>query len=168
MKHLRPLLAGAVMALGGAMASQAAVHLCMTFADGTTAFINVQDGVDPENLPSMNIGDHSITVTVPQLGAEAMTYTYEAANLDHFNFAEMSGIAEIERTSEATITAMGGGLVRVSGANAGDVTVYDLAGRPVNVPQTTEGEATIISLDNLATGVYIVSYKSATLKITKK
>ena len=73
MKHLRPLLAGAVMALGGAMASQAAVHLCMTFADGTTAFINVQDGVDPENLPSMNIGDHSITVTVPQLGAEAMT-----------------------------------------------------------------------------------------------
>ena len=116
----------------------------------------------------MNIGDHSITVTVPHLGAEAMTYTYEAANLDHFNFAEMSGIAEIERTSEATITAMGGGLVRVSGANAGDVTVYDLAGRPVNVPQTTEGEATIISLDNLATGVYIVSYKSATLKITKK
>lgn len=168
MKHLRPLLAGAVMALGGAMASQAAVHLCMTFADGTTAFINVQDGVDPENLPSMQIGDRSITVTVPQLGADAMTYTYEAANLDHFNFAEMSGIAEIERTSEATITAMGGGLVRVSGANAGDVTVYDLAGRPVSVPQTTEGEATIISLDNLATGVYIVSYKSATLKITKK
>lgn len=168
MKHLRPLLAGAVMALGGAMASQAAVHLCMTFADGTTAYINVQDGVDPENLPSMQIGDRSITVTVPQLGAEAMTYTYEAANLDHFNFAEMSGIAEIERTSEATITAMGGGLVRVSGANAGDVTVYDLAGRPVSVPQTTEGEATIISLDNLATGVYIVSYKSATLKITKK
>jgi hypothetical protein len=168
MKHLRPLLAGAVMALGGAMASQAAVHLCMTFADGTTAFINVQDGVDPENLPSMKIGDRSITVTVPQLGTEAMTYTYEASNLDHFNFAEMSGIAEIERTSEATITAMGGGLVRVSGANAGDVTVYDLAGRPVSVPQTTEGEATIISLDNLATGVYIVSYKSATLKITKK
>lgn len=168
MKHLRPLLAGAVMALGGAMASQATVHLCMTFTDGTTAFINVQDGVDPENLPSMNIGDHSITVTVPQLGAEAMTYTYEASNLDHFNFAEMSGIAEIERTSEATITAMGGGLVRVSGANAGDVTVYDLAGRPVSVPQTTEGEATVISLDNLATGVYIVSYKSATLKITKK
>ncbi len=156
------------MALGGALASQAAVHLCMTFADGTNAFVNIQDGIDPENLPSMNIGDRTVTVTVPQLEAEAITYTYEAANIDHFNFADMSGIADIEDKSDATITAMGNGMVRVSGANAGEVMVHDLSGRSVSVPQTADGDAVTLSLGDLSTGVYIISYRSATLKITKK
>lgn len=65
MKHLRTLLAASVMAACGVPASQGAVHLCMTFNDGTTAFVNIQDGVDPENLPTMQIGAQSVTVTVP-------------------------------------------------------------------------------------------------------
>lgn len=168
MKHLRTLLAASVMAACGVPASQGAVHLCMTFNDGTTAFVNIQDGVDPENLPTMQIGAQSVTVTVPQLGAEALTYTYEAAKVAQFDFADMSSLGEIDSRSEASITALGDGLVRVSGAKAADVMVFDIAGRSVSVPMTAEGDVVTLSLADAATGVYIVSYKSATLKITKK
>ena len=63
---------------------------------------------------------------------------------------------------------MGNGMVRVSGANAGEVMVHDLSGRSVSVPQTAAGDAVTLSLGDLSTGVYIISYRSATLKITKK
>ncbi|MCM1076966.1 MAG: T9SS type A sorting domain-containing protein [Bacteroides sp.] len=172
MHFFKPIIATALIAMSGTIYAETtkSIHLIINFVKGGSTCINVQDGIDPNNLPTMNISSSSVTVTVPQLGKESQTYTYEATGIYNFYFdkLETSAIGQAVVDDKAAITAMGGGLIRVNSSIATDVIVHDLSGRQVDVEKSTDGSATIVSLDGLGSGVYIVSYKDATLKITKK
>lgn len=172
MRIIKPLVVAALMSMAGFLYAEnpKAIHLCLNFTNGSSAYINVQDGTDPENPPTLNVTPTALTVNVPQKEAEAKSYTYEATGIEKFYFAEMevSGIKEVADNSNIVITTLGGGLVRVTGAASEEVRVYDMEGRQVEVKQSTDGGTTLITLENLGTGVYIISCKNATLKITKK
>lgn len=172
MNLIKPIVAGALMAIAGVVHAEETLqlHLCINFTNGTTAYINLEDGYDNANRPTLDTTPTSLTVTLPQTGADPAVYTYDVTAVDNFYFEQRTptGIADAKADSKPVINVLGGGIVSVSGAEASDVYVFDVKGRAVNVEKNQQGGATVVSLSGVAPGVYVISSKSATLKITKK
>ena len=78
----------------------------------------------------------------------------------------VDGIDNVKTDKNGNIEiAYDGRTIKVSGCDAGQLMVFDIAGRPV-IRESVSGES-VISTDNLASGVYILKVNNKTFKFNK-
>lgn len=92
---------------------------------------------------------------------------FEYGDVGSMKFEEIStSIENVKSEKDGNIEiAYDGRMIKVSGCDAAQLRVFDIAGRPV-ISENISGEATI-STENLASGVYILKVNNKTFKFNK-
>lgn len=142
-----------------------AVICCMTsFADtGKSLFITFTDGSVIEfalaTTPEITTANDKLTVT----SADA-TASYDLYTVKTFTYGATTGIEATEKTSPFTIS---GNRLVVNG-NHHQIRIFAMDGTSVSISPIQAGNATVICLDELSAGVYIIHVNGQSVKITKQ
>lgn len=176
MYHLKFALL--VLALFTGMATQAAESLLLTIrqADGSVTQIEIPfpDETAGEALPTMKFTETAVEITVPSKteGGEAKIHTIGVEALENSTFDMTTTSLESTVMENSTVFSIPtANMVRIDAAgevSPKDVKVYDIAGQQMAVQVEARDNSAIVSLEGLAAGVYVISYKTNTIKISKR
>ena len=133
-------------------------------ADGKSLFVNFNDGTKVEfalaTTPEVTFGNDQMTITTTEKTAsfdlwKVSTFTYGATT---------TGISQVETTNKF---ALEGNRIIVDGT-ANKISVYALDGKAVSLSPILAGDKTIINLDGLTHGAYIIKINNKSIKIARQ
>ena len=131
-------------------------------ADGKSLFVSFNDGSRIEfalsTLPEVTFGNDKMTVT-----STATTASYELRKVSTFTYGTTTGIKQVENNK----FAFEGDRIIVDGTH-NQVSAYALDGKAVSLSSIITGDKTIISLDSLTHGVYIIKINNKSIKIARQ
>jgi hypothetical protein len=127
--------------------------LIITFSDNTTQTFVLS------TLPQISMANDKMTITTSSTTAE-----YDLYKVKTFTFGTVTGIQNI---GDNTSISMKGDKIIVSGINA-KVRIFAIDGKAVSTTPIQADGQTIIALDTLPTGVYIINVNGKSVKISKQ
>lgn len=131
-------------------------------ATGMSLFITFTDNTKVEfalaEQPTVTIADDVLTVTT-----SSTTATYTLQKVNTFTYGSSTAI----RTVSNDGVIIGSDQIIVTGTNP-RLRIFALNGTAVKVEPKVVGDRTIVSLNNLSKGVYIISINGKSLKIARK
>lgn len=141
--------------------------LCSASAWAFDVHFYANDAVAPaksvENATKIIFGNGTLTV----VNADGQSVNVDNSLFDYFKLnAESSGVAEVNE-SQVGINIEGNNLALTADHAILRVSLFAIDGKMVK-SATPHSEEVKMSLDNLTSGVYIVSIESASGKISKK
>ena len=132
-------------------------------ADGKSLFVSFNDGSRIEfalsTLPEVTFGNDKMTVT-----STATTASYELWKVSTFTYGATTGIKEVETNQKF---AFEGDRIIIDGTR-NQVSAFALDGKAVNLSPVIAGDKTIISLDGLTHGIYIIKINNESIKIARQ
>ena len=132
-------------------------------ADGKSLFVSFNDGSKIEfalsTLPEVTFGDDKMTVKTT-----STTASYELWKVSTFTYGTTT---DIQKVTQDTQFAWEGDRIIVDG-KANQVSIFALDGKAVSLSPITTGDKTIISLEGLAKGVYIIKINNKSIKIARQ
>lgn len=132
-------------------------------ADGKSLFVSFNDGSKIEfalsTLPEVTFGDDKMTVETT-----STTASYELWKVSTFTYGTTT---DIKQVSQDTRFAWEGDRIIVDG-KANKVSIYALDGTTVSISPIINNDKTIISLEGLTKGVYIIKINNKSIKITRQ
>lgn len=138
---------------------------CMTAhaADGKSLFVSFNDGSKIEfalsTLPEVTFGDDKMTVKTT-----STTASYELWKVSTFTYGTTT---DIKQVSQDIHFALEGDRIIVDG-KANKVSIYSLDGKAVSISPIINNDKTIISLEGLTKGVYIIKINNKSIKIARQ
>ena len=138
---------------------------CMTAhaADGKSLFVSFNDGSKIEfalsSLPEVTFGDDKMTVKTT-----STTASYELWKVSTFTYGTTT---DIKQVSQDIHFACEGDRIIVDG-KANKVSIYSLDGKAVSISPIINNDKTIISLEGLTKGVYIIKINNKSIKIARQ
>ena len=131
-------------------------------ADGKSLFVSFNDGSKIEfalsTLPEVTFGNDKMTVK-----STATTASYELWKVSTFTYGTTTGIKQVENNK----FAFEGDRIIVDGTN-NKVSAFALDGKAVSLSPILAGDKTIISLDELTHGVYIIKINNKSIKVARQ
>ena len=131
-------------------------------ADGKSLFVSFNDGSKIEfalsTLPKVTFGNDKMTVT-----STATTASYELRKVSTFTYGTTTGIKQVENNK----FAFEGDRIIVDGTH-NQVSAFALDGKAVSLSPIITSNKTIISLDSLTHGVYIIKINNKSIKIARQ
>lgn len=132
-------------------------------ADGKSLFVSFYDGNKIEfalsTLPEVTFGDDQMTVT-----STATTTSYELWKVSTFTYGTITGIKQVETNNKF---AFEGDRIIVEGTN-NKVRAFALDGTAVTLSPILAGDKTIIPLDELTHGVYLININNKSIKVARQ
>ena len=132
-------------------------------ADGKSLFVSFNDGSKIEfalsTLPEVTFGNDKMTVT-----STATTASYELWKVSTFTYGTTTGIQQIEANSRF---AFEGDRIIVDGTH-NQMSAFALDGKAVSLSPILAGDKTIIPLDELTHGVYIIKINNKSIKVARQ
>lgn len=138
---------------------------CMTAhaADGKSLFVSFNDGSKIEfalsTLPEVTFGDDKMTVKTT-----STTASYELWKVSTFTYGTTT---DIKQVSQDNHFVWEGDRIIVDG-KANKVSIYSLDGKAVSISPIINNDKTIISLEGLTKGVYIIKINNKSIKIARQ
>lgn len=131
-------------------------------ADGKSLFVSFNDGSKIEfalsTLPEVTFGNDKMTVK-----STATTASYELWKVSTFTYGTTTGIKQVENNK----FAFEGDRIIVDGNN-NKVSAFALDGKAVSLSPIFAGDKTIIPLDELTHGVYIIKINNKSIKVARQ
>lgn len=132
-------------------------------ADGKSLFVSFYDGNKIEfalsTLPEVTFGDDQMTVT-----STATTTSYELWKVSTFTYGTTTGIKQVETNNKF---AFEGDRIIVEGTN-NKVRAFALDGTAVTLSPILAGDKTIIPLEELTHGVYLIIINNKSIKVARQ
>ena len=132
-------------------------------ADGKSLFVSFNDGSKIEfalsTLPEVTFGDDKMTVT-----STATTASYELKKVSTFTYGTTTGIKQVENNDKF---AFEGDRIIVEGTN-NKVRAFALDGTAVTLSPILAGNKTIIPLEELTHGVYLIIINNKSIKVARQ
>ena len=132
-------------------------------ADGKSLFVSFNDGSKIEfalsTLPEVTFGDDQMTVT-----STATTASYELKKVSTFTYGTTTGIKQVEINNKF---AFEGDRIIVEGTN-NKVRAFALDGTAVTLSPILAGDKTIIPLEELTHGVYLIITNNKSIKVARQ
>ena len=132
-------------------------------ADGKSLFVSFNDGNKIEfalsTLPEVTFGDDKMTVT-----STAITASYELKKVSTFTYGTTTGIKQVETNNKF---AFEGDRIIVEGTN-NKVRAFALDGTAVTLSPILAGDKTIIPLEELTHGVYLIIINNKSIKVARQ
>lgn len=132
-------------------------------ADGKSLFVSFNDGSKIEfalsTLPEVTFGDDKMTVKTT-----STTASYELWKVSTFTYGTTT---DIKQVSQDIHFALEGDRIIVDG-KANKVSIYSLDGKAVSISPIINNDKTIISLEGLTKGVYIIKINNKSIKIARQ
>ncbi len=139
---------------------------CMTAkaTDGKSLFVTFNDGQKVEfalaTTPEVTFGNDQMTIKTTE-----STATYDLWKVASFTYnAETTGISKTETDNKL---AWDGNRIIVEGTN-NKVNIYAIDGKKIGVSPIISGNKTIINLDALTQGIYIIKINNKSIKIARQ
>lgn len=138
---------------------------CLTAraTDGKSLFVSFNDGSKIEfalsTLPEVTFGNDQMTVKTT-----ATTASYELWKVSTFTYGTTTGIKQVETNNKF---ALEGDRIIVDGTK-NQVSAFALDGKKVSISPIITGDKTIINLDGLSQGVYIIKINNKSIKIARQ
>lgn len=132
-------------------------------ADGKSLFVSFNDGSKVEfalsTLPEVTFGNDKMTVT-----STAITASYELKKVSTFTYGTTTGIKQVETNNKF---AFEGDRIIVEGTN-NKVRAFALNGTAVTLSPILAGDKTIIPLEELTHGVYLIIINNKSIKVARQ
>ena len=132
-------------------------------ADGKSLFVSFNDGNKIEfalsTLPEVTFGNDQMTVT-----STATTASYELKKVSTFTYGTTTGVKQVEANNKF---AFEGDRIIVDGTN-NKVRVFALDGTAVTLSPILAGDKTIIPLEELTHGVYLIIINNKSIKVARQ
>ena len=132
-------------------------------ADGKSLFVSFNDGSKIEfalsTLPEVTFGNDQMTVT-----STATTTSYELKKVSTFTYGTTTGIKQVETNNKF---AFEGDRIIVEGTN-NKVRAFALDGTAVTLSPILAGNKTIIPLEELTHGVYLIIINNKSIKVARQ
>lgn len=132
-------------------------------ADGKSLFVSFNDGNKIEfalsTLPEVTFGNDQMTVT-----STATTTSYELKKVSTFTYGTTTGIKQVETNNKF---AFEGDRIIVEGTN-NKVRAFALDGTAVTLSPILAGDKTIIPLEELTHGVYLIIINNKSIKVARQ
>lgn len=132
-------------------------------ADGKSLFVSFNDGSKVEfalsTLPEVTFGNDKMTVT-----STATTASYELWKVSTFTYGTTTGIKQVEINNKF---AFEGDRIIVEGTN-NKVRAFALDGTAVTLSSILAGDKTIIPLEELTHGVYLIIINNKSIKVARQ
>lgn len=138
---------------------------CLTAkaTDGKSLFVSFNDGSKIEfalsTLPEVTFGNDQMTVKTT-----ATTASYELWKVSTFTYGTTTGISQVETDNKF---ALEGNRIIIDGTN-NKVSAFALDGKKVSLSPIITGSKTVINLDGLTQGVYIIKINNKSIKIARQ
>ena len=142
------------------------VALCCITANAAndkSLFVTFNDGQKVEfalaTTPEVTFGNDQMTIKTTQT-----TASYDLGKVTTFTYGSTTtGIKQVENSNKF---ALEGNRIIVDGTR-NQVSAFALDGKAVSLSPVIAGDKTIISLDNLTHGVYIIKINNKSIKIAR-
>ena len=132
-------------------------------ADGKSLFVSFNDGSKIEfalsTLPEVTFGNDKMTVK-----STATTVSYELWKVSTFTYSTTTGIKQVETNNKL---AFEGDRIIVDGTN-NKISTFALDGKAIKLSPTTAEGKTIINLNALTHGVYIIKINNKSIKVARQ
>ena len=132
-------------------------------ADGKSLFVSFNDGNKIEfalsTLPEVTFGNDKMTVT-----STATTASYELKKVSTFTYGTTTGIKQVKTNNKFAIE---GDRIIVDGTN-NKVRAFALDGTAVTLSPILAGDKTIIPLEELTHGVYLIIINNKSIKVARQ
>ena len=132
-------------------------------ADGKSLFVSFNDGSKIEfalsTLPEVTFGNDKMTVK-----STATTASYELWKVSTFTYGTTTGIKQVETNNKF---AFEGDRIIVDGTN-NKISTFALDGKAIKLSPTTAEGKTIINLNALTNGVYIIKINNKSIKVARQ
>lgn len=132
-------------------------------ADGKSLFVSFNDGSKIEfalsTLPEVTFGNDKMTVT-----STSTTTSYELWKVSTFTYGTTTGIKQVEANNKF---AFEGDRIIVEGTN-NKVRAFALDGTAVTLSPILAGDKTIIPLEELTHGIYLIIINNKSIKVTRQ
>ena len=132
-------------------------------ADGKSLFVSFNDGSKIEfalsTLPEVTFGNDKMTVK-----STATTASYELWKVSTFTYGTTAGIKQVETNNKL---AFEGDRIIVDGTN-NKISTFALDGKAIKLSPTTAEGKTIINLNALTNGVYIIKINNKSIKVARQ
>ena len=132
-------------------------------ADGKSLFVSFNDGNKIEfalsTLPEVTFGNDKMTVT-----STATTASYELKKVSTFTYGTTTGIKQVEANNKL---AFEGDRIIVDGTT-NKVRAFALDGTAVTLSPILAGDKTIIPLEELTHGVYLIIINNKSIKVARQ
>ncbi len=174
MYHIKSLIAALAFACGlSAQGAEEPFYITFSYADGTKAQIEVPFPEEGAELPTMKFTEKSIEITIPSesTGEAPKVHSVEIKDLESSNIGGTSSIQNTVLDNSIVITPFGTDAVRIASpetVSAEEILLYDLNGRKLDVMAEISGNIAVVSLDRLPAGIYVINYRSKTIKVVTK
>ena len=131
--------------------------------DGKSLFVSFNDGNKIEfalsTLPEVTFGNDQMTMT-----STATTASYELKKVSTFTYGTTTGIKQVEANNKF---AFEGDRIIVDGTN-NKVRAFALDGTAVTLSPILAGDKTIIPLEELIHGVYLIIINNKSIKVARQ
>ncbi|EFB36835.1 hypothetical protein [Segatella copri] len=131
--------------------------------DGKSLFVSFNDGSKIEfalsTLPEVTFGNDKMTVK-----STATTACYELWKVSTFTYGTTTGIKQVETNNKF---AFEGDRIIVDGTN-NKINAFALDGKAIKLSPTTAEGKTIINLNALTHGVYIIKINNKSIKVARQ
>ena len=131
--------------------------------DDKSLFVSFNDGSKIEfalsTLPEVTFGNDKMTVK-----STATTASYELWKVSTFTYGTTTGIKQVETNNKF---AFEGDRIIVDGTN-NKISTFALDGKAIKLSPTTAEGKTIINLNALTNGVYIIKINNKSLKVARQ
>lgn len=140
-----------------------AITALTTQADNKSLFVTFDDGTRVEfalsTTPEVTVTDNKLTIT-----STVTTASYDLWTVKTFTYGATTGINDVQ-TSQQGFSLEGDNIVVDGNVN---VRIFAVDGKAVSVTLETTGNQTIIPLNGLAKGVYIININGKSVKISRR
>lgn len=140
-----------------------AITALTTQADNKSLFVTFDDGTRVEfalsTTPEVTVTDNKLTIT-----STVTTASYDLWTVKTFTYGATTGINEVQ-TNQQGFSLEGDNIVVDGNVN---VRIFAVDGKAVSVTPKTTGDQTIIPLNGLAKGVYIININGKSVKISRR
>lgn len=131
--------------------------------DDKSLFVSFNDGSKIEfalsTLPEVTFGNDKMTVK-----STATTASYELWKVSTFTYGTTTGIKQVETNNKF---AFEGDRIIVDGTN-NKISTFALDGKAIKISPTTAEGKTIINLNALTNGVYIIKINNKSIKVARQ
>lgn len=131
--------------------------------DDKSLFVSFNDGSKIEfalsTLPEVTFGNDKMTVK-----STATTVSYELWKVSTFTYGTTTGIKQVETNNKF---AFEGDRIIVDGTN-NKISTFALDGKAIKLSPTTAEGKTIINLNALTNGVYIIKINNKSIKVARQ
>lgn len=138
-------------------------YMTVKAADGKSLFVTFNDGQKVEfalsKAPEVTFGNDQMTIKTTEA-----TASYELWKVSTFTYGTTTGIKDVEANKNV---ALEGNRIIIDGTN-NKVSAFALDGKAIHLSPTTLGSKTIIHLDELTQGVYVIKINNKSIKIARQ